>query len=113
MLLHILYADIEDEFTMYTVRGLIHKVVLGTLAPYQMSQFFVEFNITHSTIWSNLSFDQSEQLFKNMYNSYAQLSKVTKKTNVPSSSIMDVPHPNVFSLTTKPIELKGKNVIHQ
>jgi hypothetical protein len=32
--LHILYADVENELIMYTTTGLIRKVVLGTLVPY-------------------------------------------------------------------------------
>jgi hypothetical protein len=47
---HILHVDIEDEFTMYANTSLIHKVVLGTLMPYHMAQFFIGFNITNVSI---------------------------------------------------------------
>ncbi len=50
-ILHILYVDIEDEFTMYATTSLIHKVVLDTLVPYHMAQFFIGFNITNVNIW--------------------------------------------------------------
>jgi hypothetical protein len=56
--LHILYADIEDELTMYVTTSLIHKVVPNNLAPYYITLFFIEFNITNANIRSNLSFDQ-------------------------------------------------------
>lgn len=48
--LHIPYADIEVELKMYTATGLIHKVLPGILAPYQMVWFLVEFNIINATI---------------------------------------------------------------
>jgi hypothetical protein len=51
--LHIPYADIEIELTMYTSTSLIHKVVLGILTPYQMVWFSVKFNIIDVTIWTD------------------------------------------------------------
>ncbi len=59
---HIPYADIKVELKMYTATGLIHKVLPGILAPYQMVWFLVEFNIINATIWSDLSFDQAEKI---------------------------------------------------
>jgi hypothetical protein len=56
-ILHILYVDIEDEFTMYATTSLIHKVVLGTLVPYHMAQFFIGFNITNVSIRLDLYFN--------------------------------------------------------
>jgi hypothetical protein len=44
--------------------------------PYQMAQFFIKFNITDAIIWSKLSFDQAEQLFKKLYINDAQLLKL-------------------------------------
>jgi hypothetical protein len=64
--LHISYADIKDEFTMYVTTGFTCKVVHGTLTPYQMAQFLVEFNITDTSIWSDHSFDQEKQLLENL-----------------------------------------------
>jgi hypothetical protein len=70
--LHIPYVDIKDEFTMYATMGLICKVVPGTLTPYQLAWFFIEFNIIDVSIWSNLFFDQVKQLFKNLQNNDGQ-----------------------------------------
>jgi hypothetical protein len=55
-----------------------------------MAWFFIEFNITKATIWSNLSFDQVKQLLENLKNNDAQPSQVTKKIDAPSSSTADV-----------------------
>jgi len=64
--LHISYADIKDEFTMYVATGFTCKVVHGTLTPYQMAQFLVEFNITNTSIWLDHYFDQEKQLLENL-----------------------------------------------
>jgi precorrin-6B methylase 1 len=74
--LHIPYADIKDELTMYTGTNLIRKVLPHTLTPSQVARFLVEFNITNATIWSNLSFDQAKQLLKNLQNNAAELLEV-------------------------------------
>jgi hypothetical protein len=56
-ILHILYLDIEDEFTMYVTTSLIHKVMLDTLVPYHVARFFIGFNITNVSIWLDLYFN--------------------------------------------------------
>jgi len=56
--LHIPYVEIKDELTMYVATGLIHKVVHGTLTPYQLTWFFIEFNIINVSMWLDFFFDQ-------------------------------------------------------
>ncbi len=41
--MNILYGDIENEISAYTAIGMFRKIVPGTLAPYQMAQFFDHF----------------------------------------------------------------------
>jgi hypothetical protein len=48
--MNILYGDIENEISAYTAIGMFCKIVLGTLAPYQMAQFLIIFNITNVSI---------------------------------------------------------------
>ncbi len=66
--LHIPYVEIKDELTMYVATGLIRKVVHGTLTPYQLTWFFIEFNIINVSMWLDFFFDQVQQLFKNLQN---------------------------------------------
>jgi hypothetical protein len=67
-----------------------------------MVRFLIEFSITDTTTWSDISFDQVKQLLKNLQNNDAQLSQVMKKIDVSNNNIANVPHPNVSQSTTKP-----------
>ncbi len=70
--LNIPYVDIKDELTMYVATGLICKVVHGTLTPYQLTWFFIEFNIISVTMWLDFFFYQVKESFKNLQNNDGQ-----------------------------------------
>jgi hypothetical protein len=84
-ILHILYVDIEDEFTMYATTSLIHKVVLNTLVPYHMPQFFIGFNITNVSIWLDLYFNLVRLLLENLHNSNGQPIQIKEKKQMPQA----------------------------
>jgi hypothetical protein len=104
--MNILYGDIENEISAYTAIGMFHKIVLGTLAPYQMAQFLIIFNISNVSIWSDLSFDQAKQLLNNLQTSDRQPLLITK-------TIDDIPCPNSTLSTSKSSTQKGKVMLHQ
>lgn len=88
--LNIPYVDVEDEFMAYTDVDMIRKEVHETLTPYQMVRFFVNFKIRNITIWSNLTFEQTKHLFKNLRNTKKMPTYATKKTNLPNVNLNNV-----------------------
>jgi hypothetical protein len=47
---------------------MLWKVIVGNLAPYQMVQFLVKFDVKDLSIWFDPIFDQTKQLLQNMEN---------------------------------------------
>jgi hypothetical protein len=98
--LNIQYTNVENELMAYTTINMIHKEVHGTFTPYQMVRFFVDFKIINITIWSNLTFEQTKKLFKNLQNTKEMPTYATRKTNLPRVSPNDVTNMKALPSTT-------------
>jgi hypothetical protein len=66
--LNIPYTDSEADLTTYATVSKICKEVSGSLAPFQMAGFLIDFKITSTSIWSDLTFEQAKQLIENLRN---------------------------------------------
>jgi hypothetical protein len=55
-ILHIPYVNVEDELTIYTTMGLIHKIVPNILMLSQLSQVMKEINAPSSSTTDVLQF---------------------------------------------------------
>jgi hypothetical protein len=87
--LNISYVEIEDKLTVYTTISMMHKEVLGTFAPYHMVGFLIEFKIINFSIWSDLTYNPTKQLLKNLQSSNEMPTSTTKKTNLSTIGISD------------------------